>query len=135
MSQIEDNLMHALGQWYKSNMELIEAKRRESVFRFTAFNLFFPNAKEGTTTYPIDLAMNVKLKGVRKINRSVDEAALIANTKMLRDNGIIVERVFKMKPVLSKSNYNKLTDHQKALVDNCLKISEGAASLEVHELP
>jgi len=118
-----------ISEWYKTSKELAELKQREHFLRMAVFNGFFPEPKEGTNNFP--LPDDFVLKGKYNINRNVDKAALTALTPNMREDGVNVDELFEWKPELKKSVYNKLTNEQRNLVDQVLKIKPGSPGLSV----
>jgi len=121
--------LEKISEWYKVSKDLAQLKQREHFLRVAVFNGFFPEPKEGTNNF--SLPNDYVLKGKYNINRNVDKAALTALTPNMREEGVNVDELFEWKPELKKSIYNGLTDEQRNLVDQVLKIKPGSPGLEV----
>jgi hypothetical protein len=120
--------MTKLEKWYESQKALAAAKEEEIALRKEVFGLFFPNPIEGTNTVELDDGW--VLKGVHKLNRKVNEAALL---KVQKRKGMdeAVKNTIAYKPSLKKAEYNKLPDAKKAILDTALIMTPGSPSLEV----
>lgn len=118
-----------LAAWYQMSQELRTLKAKESLLRKKIFGSAFPDPKEGTNNY--DLADGYVLKGQHVLNRDVDIGALDALKPKLREEGVNPDNLVKYKPELKKAEYNKLTQEQKQLFDQCLIIKPGSPSLEI----
>lgn len=75
------------------------------------FAAFYPAPKEGTNT--LDLAEGWKLKGVYKLDRKIDEAALPAVTEQLREMGVNADTLVKWSPDLKTATYKELTAEER----------------------
>jgi hypothetical protein len=118
-----------LSEWYKMAQDLRNLKAKESLLRKKIFESAFPDPKEGTNSY--DLADGYVLKGQHVLNRDIDIGALDAMKSKLREQGVNPDNLVKYKPELKKAEYNKLTEEQKKLFDQCLIIKPGSPSLEI----
>lgn len=118
-----------LAEWYKMAQDLRNLKAKESLLRKKIFGSAFPDPKEGTNNY--DLPDGYVLKGQHVLNRDVDIGALDALKPKLREEGMNPDNLIKYKPELKKAEYNKLTEGQKKLFDQCLIIKPGSPSLEI----
>ncbi len=123
--------------WWETQQQLEKLKSLESTLRMKIYKHWFKDPKEGTNDHP--LGEGFVAKGVRKINRNVDEAALKVFTaaptegavSMLGMHQIAVDKVIKYKPELVISEYRKLTDEQRLIFDQVLVIKEGMPGLEI----
>lgn len=118
-----------LAEWYKMTQDLRNLKAKESLLRKKIFGSAFPDPKEGTNNY--DLPDGYVLKGQHVLNRDIDIGALDALKPKLREEGMNPDNLVKYKPELKKAEYNKLTEEQKKLFDQCLIIKPGSPSLEI----
>jgi hypothetical protein len=118
----------ALERWYELNEDLKRIKVEEMQLRKKLFGQYFGNPVEGTNT--ASLSKGYVLKGIYKLNRKVNENALL---ELQKENGMdaVVKACVVYKPELVKKEYNKLTDAQRAKFDNALVITEGAPTLSV----
>lgn len=89
----------------------------------------FANPKEGTNT--LELGNGWKLKGVRKIDRKLNEDALPVVKEALAKSGVLVDRLIEYKPSLSITEYRELTAEQVAILNEALTEKDGAPSLEL----
>jgi hypothetical protein len=116
--------------WYNTCEELTRIKAREMLLRKKIFGHYFPDPQEGTNTSP-PLEDGAVIKGVHKINRSVDEAALKVLTPEFQKNKIKVDELITYKPDLSIKEYRKLTAEEQKLFDQCLIVKPGTPDLDI----
>jgi hypothetical protein len=113
-----------------------EMTLRKAVVAFT----FDPEKTKGTEN--VDLGNGWKIKAVKKINYGwikkddkVDadaiETALDAIEATGNEGAFIAERLVSWSPTLSVSEYNKLDDKYKKLIDAVIVTTDGAPTLEV----
>ena len=128
--------MARLGEWYKSVQEAAAVKpiiENEQALRKEVMGLFFPTPVEGTNT--VDLEGGWKLKGVHKLDRKVDEAALEAVMKKLREEyQYNADTLIKQEPKLDTKAYKALVtinpEAAKAF-EEALTIKPGSPTLEL----
>lgn len=117
-------------EWQKL-VEQVEAfkkiMREEVKLRRQVFEACFPDPEEGTNTF--DLAHDWKLKGVYKIGRRVDEAALDAVKKKMRKIEVNPDKLIRMQPSLVRKAYNELTEEQRMIFDQALIIKPETPAL------
>lgn len=89
----------------------------------------FPAPVEGTNT--LELGGGWKLKGVRKIDRKLNEDALPVVKEALAKSGVLVDRLIEYRPNLSITEYRELTAEQVAILNEALTEKDGAPSLEL----
>lgn len=118
-----------LEEWYKATEELTRAKAKEILLRMRIFKHYFPAPKEGTNTFV--LPDSYELKGVHKINRSVEEAALEVLKPKFVEAKIRVDSLIEYKPDLKIKEYRTLTDEQRTLFDQALIIKDGTPDLKI----
>lgn len=126
-----------LAEWYKLTEQLSDLKAKETVLRSRIYKYFFTNPVEGTNTYV--LPDKYQLKAVRKVERKVDEAALQVfrqpqegkNTSKFEEVEVNAGTLFKTKFELVVSEYRKLSDDQKKVVDQVLIIKDGSPQLDI----
>jgi len=118
-----------LNEWYNVQQQIIPLLAREKELREKIFKAKFPNPKEGTNKFALNAGWILNAKHV--INRSVDQASLLANREELDKAKVPFDLIFKYKPELVKSAYNHLTDEQKKVVDTCLIIKPGMPQMEI----
>lgn len=128
-AKVEDVTQDELNEWYTIQQQLVELTGREKELRSKIFKAKFPNPKEGTNKFA--LSAGWILNATHVINRSVDQASLLAQREELDKAKVPFDLIFKYKPELVKSAYNHLTDEQKKVVDACLIIKPGMPQLEI----
>ena len=104
----------------------------EQKLRKEVFSAMFPDPKEGTNT--IELEAGWKLKGVYKLERKLDVAALDAVKKQLRDMNVNPDALIEMHPSLVTPAYKALwLTHAEAGVvfDQALTIKPASPTLEL----
>lgn len=131
MTQVPPNIvtMQDLMEWDSLKQQLNVIKNKEMLLRKKIFGAYFPNPVEGTNTAPLNAGY--ELKGKYNIDRSVDEAALVALSAEFAKEGIIVDQLIKRKPELVLKNYRELTAEQRHTFDQCLLIKPGSPALEI----
>lgn len=115
-------------RWKEMADELRILRKAEMELRRTLFAHAFPNPTEGTNTLP--LSRGWVLKGQYGLDRNIDEAALTTMLDDLREQEI-PEDIVQRKPLLVKKVYNKLTDVQRQVFDQCLIIKPSSPSMEI----
>lgn len=118
-----------LEEWYKATEELTRAKAKEILLRMRIFKHYFPSPSEGTNTFA--LPDGYELKGVHKINRSVEEPALLVLAPKFVEAKIPVDDLIERKPELKIRQYRTLTDEQRNLFDQALIIKDGTPDLKI----
>lgn len=118
-----------LEEWYKATAELAIAKAKEGMLRLRCFKGYFPTPVEGTNTAP--LADGYELKGIHKINRSVEPGSLIVLADKFAEAKIAVGDLIEYKPDLKIKEYRTLTDDQRNLFDQALIIKDGTPDLKI----
>jgi hypothetical protein len=118
-----------LSSWYTMAKELKVLRAKEILLRKQIFGHAFPNPHEGTNNF--DLDDGYVLKGTYSLDRSVDEGAFSSLKEKLREEAINPDKLVQWKPSLVRKEYNKLTEDQKHLFDQCLTMKPGSPSLEI----
>ena len=95
-----------LQQWQEAEKALDHYKKIEMELRKELFEIAFPMPTEGTLR--VDLQEGWKLKGVYKITRSLDEAALPAVMEQIRAIGFNADKLVEFKPSLNLKEYKAL---------------------------
>lgn len=131
MAEIPDNPLttQLIGAWYKLAEQLKKLKSSEYLMRQEIFKKAFPKPKEGTNNYGLD--DGYVLKGNHVLNRNIDEGAFKALKEQLLEAEVKIDDLVEYKPSLVKREYNKLTESQRKIFDQCLVIKPGSPSLEV----
>jgi hypothetical protein len=116
--------------WYGLQQQLANLRNTEFVQRGRMASFYFTDPNEGTNR--IDLGGGFDLKLDYKINRNVDEAALLTVTaEQAKALALPMDKLFKWKPELSVTEYRKLNDKQREFVDSLLDIKPGSPSLSI----
>lgn len=116
-------------EWERLSTELSRIKAAEMLLRTKIYKGFFINPKEGVNTIP--LSNNYELKADRKINRSIDEAAMNANMERLATVGVVLKDLVEFKPSLVLKTYRGLTDAQLEIVDQFVESKDGSPSMRI----
>jgi len=126
-------------QWQEAVKNLAAAKEAEAALRNEVLSGAFdfdPEAlREGTEN--VELGNGYKLKAVFKISRNLQggneavEKALQKIEKTGAEGEFIAERLVKWKPELSVSEYKKLPDKFRKLIDEVLTSKEAMPSLKL----
>lgn len=132
MVTIPDNpvTMQDLVEWYKTTEELARLKIKEILLRKKIFGHYFPNPEEGTNTSD-PLPDGAVVKGVHKINREVDDAALKVLEPEFLKKGIPVDSLIRRKPDLVLKQYRGLTKEEQKFFDQALIIKPGTPELDI----
>ena len=100
--------------------------------RTTLVDTFFAGAPLGSSTLDTDDGRTVTLTMGQRYE--VDAAELDALRPVMRDQfGINVDALFSWKPSLLKTQYNELTDEERAVFDACLTIKDDSPQLKITE--
>jgi hypothetical protein len=129
---VTEEQMKLLEEWRLAKAAADEAKpivTKEQALRKQVFAAFYPVPKEGTNT--LDLADGWKLKGVYKLDRKIDDAALPAVTEQLRGMGVNADTLVAWKPELKTATYRELTAEQRAVFDQALTVKPGSPTVEL----
>jgi hypothetical protein len=118
-----------LEAWYQATQELTRAKANEILLRMRIFKHYFPAPVEGTNTFV--LPDGYELKGVHKINRTVEPAALVVLAPKFEEAKIVVGDLIEYKPDLKTKEYRTLTDEQRNLFDQALIIKDGTPDVKI----
>jgi len=118
-----------LEEWYRATEELTKAKQKEIILRMRIFKHYFPNPSEGTNTFA--LPDGYEIKGVHKINRTVEPAALVVLGPKFEEAKISVSSLIKYEPDLVIKEYRTLTDEQRNLFDQALIIKDGTPDVKI----
>lgn len=125
-----------LKEWYALKQQLDELKNKEVVLRQFIFNGIFTKPEEGVNKHDINDGTGAVLKGTYVINRKVNEEQLEELETSLSDPNsnlpqLDLDKLIKWKPEVSITEYRKLTDEQRNLLDQTLVIKPGMPSLEI----
>lgn len=102
---------------------------KEIQVRKELFALAFPVPKEGTNTE--DLPNGWKIKGIYRLDRKLDEAALPAVFEQLRNQNVNPDPLVKWKPELVTGDYKALSPANKATFDQALTTKPASPTVEL----
>lgn len=109
-------------------------KERDAELRGMIYGGAFAAMEDGKQ-HTIELGNGYKLKGKRPINYKVDAAkiddALDALTKIGNSGAFLADRVIKWEPKLSLTEYNQLTEEQRAAIDVAITTTPGLPVVSV----
>ncbi len=129
-----------LAEWVQAKQTLEAAKAREIELRkaIVADDSFFdPDKEEGTETF--DLGGGYKLKATKKINYSManKQGETFAALKALSSLGPASQRIAKdlvnFSASLRLSEYKKLDDQERRIIDEVITTRPGSPTLELVE--
>lgn len=129
-----------LTEWKEANQLLTAVKAREALLRTELVGAFSMEAKPGYSgTENVTVGWGYTLKIVHKINYNLDKSDSNAKVDAMLDaleksqpfGSVIAERLVKWSPELSVSEYKKLDNAQKAIVDKVLTIKDATPSIEL----
>jgi len=127
---IEDQeYLAKLYQWKTVADQLSLLKTQEMVLRKELFAVAFEEPLEGTNK--AELPGGWTLKGVYKLDRSIDEASFLAIKEKLVSVGVSTDSLVRYKIDLVLKSYKALSDATRAIMDQCLVTKPGAPSLEL----
>jgi len=125
----QEELYAKIGLWNEAQSQLSALKEREMNLRKEIFSAIFPTPAEGTNTS--ELPDGWKIKGVYKLNYSLDDAALTVALKELRKHRVAVDTLVTYKPSLSVSEYKKLDPKWKQVLASAVEVKPGAPALDL----
>ena len=118
-----------LTEWQTIPEQIAQLQRREKQLREELFTSAFPAPKEGTNNAA--LPGGWRFKGVYKINRSIDKAALPAVLDAIRKVGFNPDPLIEYKPELVEKEYKTLPDNIRHMFDTALTIKPGLPQVEL----
>ncbi len=135
-SSSESNKDSLLQEWQSVSGQLAALKEREATLRAACVKAFFGQLPEGTNTH--ELGRGYTLKAVGKINYnlggSTEVVSALEKIAGVNEEGkFVAERLVKWKPELSISEYRKLPEIFKRILDTVLTTKPGAPQLEIIE--
>lgn len=126
----EGQKMQLLFDWFSKKAELAKVQAAERALRSTVVSTFLPDGgKEGTNT--IKLSNGDELKIVQSVTRKVDKAIWSTILPQMIEEGIDVNEVGETKVELRVGNYKKLTDKQKAVIDEAITSTPGSPQVSI----
>jgi hypothetical protein len=126
---IEQATQDDLNEWWRMSQELDKLKAEEMQLRKKIFATYFRAPVEGTNTVP--LSAGWVLKAAYPITRKVDVPLLTNLGLELAKQGLPMDSLIKYKPELSVTDYRKLSDEQRKLLDQVLDIKPGSPQVEI----
>lgn len=127
-----DERMALLRDWNTAVAQVAACKpiiTQEQELRKAVMAEFFPVPKEGVNS--LDMGQGWTLKGIYKIDRKVDEAALPAVKEKLRELGVNADTLIKYKPEVAITIYKALPEQARLIFDTALTIKPGSPTLEL----
>ena len=126
----EEQKMELLVKWYEAKMQLAKVQAAERALRDTVVKTFLPDGgKEGTNT--VKLSTGDELKIVNSFNRKVDKAVWSTILPKMIEAGIDVNEVGETKVELRVGAYKKLSDKQRAIIDEAVTTTPGSAQVSI----
>lgn len=124
--------------WVQSVSDLDAAKKRESELRKKVIDGNFPNNPEGpiSGTQTVDLGNGYKIKAEFKLNYRLEnknqelDKALDAIVNTFEEGDYVARNLVKWKPELSMTEYKKLPNEIKSVIDEALVVTQGLPSLK-----
>lgn len=109
---------------------------RDKELRAMIYGMAFKGLEDGKT-HNQPLGNGYVLKGKRPINYKVDadkaDAALDELSALGNEGSFVADRLVKWEPKLSVSEYGKLTEAQRAIIDKVVTTTPGLPTLEIKE--
>lgn len=122
-------VMALTGQWYTAKKTLDDVKGQEMELRKQVYaKTLEGKAQEGTNKF--GLADGWIINCTLPYNYKVDPAITNAN-KLLHEAGVDLNLLVEWEPKLRVTEYRKLNEEQKELVDNYLTITPGTPQMKV----
>jgi len=118
-----------LALWQKTKSQVDQLSANEKRLREELFGVAFPTPVEGTNN--VDLPEGWKLKGVLKINRTLDEAALPAVMNAVRGMNFNPDPLVRYKLELALKDYKALPENVRHVFDAALTIKPGLPTIEL----
>lgn len=120
-----------VAEWATADLALDTAKKREKDLREQVVEALFADAPIGTNNH--ELPTGDTLACMKKLNYKLDaETTANAQTAVAFLIGHeLTKRLVKWKPELSLSEYKKLPDNARAIIDKVLTITPATPSLEL----
>lgn len=133
-----------LVEWQKKQAELATVKAEEMALRVKCVEFISnPNLNKGTERVPLGNGYEAKVVkkityGFQKtVDGKIDKKAIDAALTAIEDTGdvgkYIADQLVKWTPELSLTEYNKLNDNIKALIDPVIRTTDGTPTLEILE--
>lgn len=127
-----------LATWFKKKAQLAKLKGEEAMLRSRIFKFYFPTPTEGSkdNKVPLNDGTGAILQADYVINRTVDEHQLDGLKEAMFAEGsnlpqLDLTKLIKWKPELSITEYRKLSDEERLVLDRCLVIKPGSPQMEI----
>jgi len=124
-----------LKQWAEVRTQAATLAKQESELRDKVYEMAFPKVvadQNAVGTFNVNLPNNWLLKTVAKFNVTVDAPLLQTMKKELIDRlGIPVDSIFKYKPELSLTEYNKQSDVVKTELSSIVTFKRAKPTIEL----
>jgi hypothetical protein len=125
-----------LANWFNMKAELARLKSAEAMLRSRIFKHYFPTPIEGTNTAELGDGTGAQIKATHVINRDIDEGALDAFSKSMKEAGsnqpqLPLGLLVEWKPRLVLKQYRELTEEERNAFDQCLIIKPGSPQMEI----
>lgn len=118
-----------LTEWQAIPGQIAALQAQEKRLREELFGMAFETPKEGTNN--ATLPDGWKFKGVLRINRSIDKAALPSVMQTLRGMGFNPDPLIEYDPKLVDKEYKALPENIRQVFDTALTIKPGLPSVEL----
>lgn len=118
-----------LNKWYQKVVALQKLKEEELALRLFIAKGKFPEPKEGTNKTPLTDGYYLEMQHTitRKILEDVYTTALPA----LRKSALPIDSLVKVKHEISVTEYRKLSDEGRAMIDACMEVKPGSPQLKI----
>ena len=127
-----------LADWYVVKKRMAVDKAAEAMMRSRIFKFFFPKPVEGSkdNKHPLNDGTGAILQATHVITRNVLEPELAALKDAVTAEGsnypqLPFNKLIKYKAELVKAEYNKLTEEERKVFDQCLEIKDGSPQVEI----
>ena len=130
-----DEFNRLVSNWHAMKVQLDHVKKIEAELRQSVISARFGDAEKGTHRHNLDndndLKVEVKLSySLDKDNEKVEDM-LDVLAKSGNEGSFVADRIVKWKPELAVSEYNKLSEQHRNIVDTVLTIKPAAPSLDI----
>lgn len=123
-----------LTEWEQAETQLQHFKALELKLR-NEYVAVATDPNKLTGTQNIDLPNGYKATVVKKQNYNVNQQmvndALDKMENISEEGKLLAERLIKWKAELSKTEYDKLPNQYKVIIDTCITVTPGTPSLEI----
>ena len=126
-------------QWHEAQQTLAQAKEVESQLRKEVLAECFAVEADFEGTENVDLGEGYKLKSVFKLNRRLankngeTDKALTKIEKLGEAGEFVADRLVKWEPKLSMTEYKKLPNNMRKIIDEVITAAPGAPSISLVE--